>query len=58
VVLKDLKTLREDEGMNMKAEIAVLGASAWGTAIAKVIADKGKNVVLWRREQAVADAVN
>jgi glycerol-3-phosphate dehydrogenase (NAD(P)+) len=44
--------------MNMKAEIAVLGAGAWGTAIAKVIADKGKDVVLWCREQAVADAVN
>jgi glycerol-3-phosphate dehydrogenase (NAD(P)+) len=44
--------------MNMNAEIAVLGAGAWGTAIAKVIADKGKDVVLWCREQAVADAVN
>jgi glycerol-3-phosphate dehydrogenase (NAD(P)+) len=44
--------------MNMNAEIAVLGAGAWGTAIAKVIAGKGKDVVLWCREQAVADAVN
>jgi glycerol-3-phosphate dehydrogenase (NAD(P)+) len=44
--------------MNMNAEIAVLGAGAWGTAIAKVIADKGKDVVLWCREQTVADAVN
>jgi glycerol-3-phosphate dehydrogenase (NAD(P)+) len=44
--------------MNMNAEIAVLGAGAWGTAIAKVIAGKGKDVVLWCREQAVADVVN
>jgi glycerol-3-phosphate dehydrogenase (NAD(P)+) len=44
--------------MELKAEIAVLGAGAWGTAIAKVIADKGKDVVLWCREQAVADDVN
>jgi glycerol-3-phosphate dehydrogenase (NAD(P)+) len=44
--------------MNMNAEIAVLGAGAWGTAIAKVIADKGKDVVLWCREQTVADAVD
>jgi glycerol-3-phosphate dehydrogenase (NAD(P)+) len=40
------------------AEIAVLGAGAWGTTIAKVIAEKGKNVVLWCREQAIAEAVN
>jgi glycerol-3-phosphate dehydrogenase (NAD(P)+) len=46
------------EAWDMNAEIAVLGAGAWGTAIAKVIAGKGKDVVLWCREQAVADAVN
>jgi glycerol-3-phosphate dehydrogenase len=28
----------------MNSAIAVLGAGAWGTAIAKVIADKGKAV--------------
>jgi glycerol-3-phosphate dehydrogenase (NAD(P)+) len=42
----------------MKADIAVLGAGAWGTAIAKVIADKGKDLVLWCREEDVADSIN
>jgi glycerol-3-phosphate dehydrogenase (NAD(P)+) len=44
--------------MNMNAGVAVLGAGAWGTAIAKVIADKGKDVILWCRKEAVAEAVN
>jgi glycerol-3-phosphate dehydrogenase (NAD(P)+) len=42
----------------LPAEIAVLGAGAWGTAIAKVIADKGRDVVLWCRERSAADAIN
>jgi glycerol-3-phosphate dehydrogenase (NAD(P)+) len=44
--------------MNMNAGIAVLGAGAWGTAIAKVIADKGKDVILWCHQEAVAETVN
>src|SRR6266851_8031557 len=28
---------------------AVLGAGAWGTALAKVLSDKGERVVLWTR---------
>jgi glycerol-3-phosphate dehydrogenase (NAD(P)+) len=42
----------------MKAQIAVLGAGAWGTAVAKVIADKGKEVIIWGREEDVKEDIN
>jgi glycerol-3-phosphate dehydrogenase (NAD(P)+) len=42
----------------MDAQIAVLGAGAWGTAIAKVIAEKGKSVVIWSFEEATRDDIN
>jgi len=42
----------------MNSEIAVLGAGAWGTAIAKVIAEKKKEVVLWSHEESVRDDIN
>jgi glycerol-3-phosphate dehydrogenase (NAD(P)+) len=31
----------------MRSRIAVIGAGGWGTALAKVLADKGENVALW-----------
>src|SRR5512143_2818658 len=31
----------------MAREIGVVGAGAWGTALAKVLADKGERVTLW-----------
>ena len=42
----------------MEAQIAVLGAGAWGTAIAKVIAEKGKDVLVWSFEETVRDDIN
>jgi len=42
----------------MSCQIAVLGAGAWGTAIAKVIADKGNDVVIWSFEESVNDDIN
>jgi glycerol-3-phosphate dehydrogenase (NAD(P)+) len=42
----------------MDSQIAVLGAGAWGTAIAKVIADKGKEVILWSYEEETAGDIN
>jgi glycerol-3-phosphate dehydrogenase (NAD(P)+) len=38
--------------------IAVLGAGAWGTAVAKVIADKGSAVVIWSHELETAADIN
>jgi glycerol-3-phosphate dehydrogenase (NAD(P)+) len=37
---------------------AVMGAGAWGTALAKVLADAGNDVRLWTRRAEVADEVN
>jgi glycerol-3-phosphate dehydrogenase (NAD(P)+) len=42
----------------MNAQIAVLGAGAWGTAIAKVIAEKGNDAVIWSYEKEVNDDIN
>ncbi|MGD0524722.1 MAG: NAD(P)H-dependent glycerol-3-phosphate dehydrogenase [Polyangiaceae bacterium] len=48
----------------MTSKVAVLGAGAWGTALAKLLADKGAHapdasrVVLWSRRRELCDAVN
>jgi glycerol-3-phosphate dehydrogenase (NAD(P)+) len=39
-------------------EAAVMGAGAWGTALAKVLADAGNDVTLWSRRQELADEIN
>lgn len=38
-------------------KIAVIGGGSWGTALAKVLANKGEVVSLWAYEQAVVDAI-
>lgn len=38
--------------------VAVLGAGAWGTALAQVAAAAGREVTLWALEPEVAEAVN
>ncbi|MFW6412889.1 MAG: NAD(P)H-dependent glycerol-3-phosphate dehydrogenase [Oceanicaulis sp.] len=38
--------------------IAVIGAGAWGTALAQTAAAAGRDVTLWAREPEVAEAVN
>jgi glycerol-3-phosphate dehydrogenase (NAD(P)+) len=37
---------------------AVLGAGAWGTALAKVLSDKGERVSLWTFPPELADEIN
>lgn len=37
--------------------VSVLGAGAWGTTLAKLLADKGESVTLWCRESEVARGV-
>jgi glycerol-3-phosphate dehydrogenase (NAD(P)+) len=37
---------------------AVMGAGAWGTALAKVLAEAGSEVRLWARRAEVADEIN
>lgn len=36
---------------------AVLGAGAWGTAVAKVLADAGSETTIWARRESVAAAI-
>jgi glycerol-3-phosphate dehydrogenase (NAD(P)+) len=39
-------------------EAAVMGAGAWGAALAKVLADAGNDVTLWARRPELADEIN
>lgn len=41
----------------MGEEIAVIGAGSWGTALAKLLAEKGKRVLLWAYESEVARGI-
>src|SRR5271156_5320590 len=38
--------------------VAVMGAGAWGTALSKVLADAGGEVILWARRSDVAKQIN
>jgi glycerol-3-phosphate dehydrogenase (NAD(P)+) len=42
----------------MAAQTAVIGAGAWGTTLAKVIAEKGKDVIIWSFEEDTCDDIN
>lgn len=42
----------------MNERVAVLGAGAWGTAVAKVIADKGNETLMWALEEDVVEDIN
>ncbi|TMM50418.1 NAD(P)H-dependent glycerol-3-phosphate dehydrogenase [Qipengyuania marisflavi] len=45
--------------MNDKAAtIGVLGAGAWGTALAQMLASDGRKVLLWARETELVDEIN
>jgi glycerol-3-phosphate dehydrogenase (NAD(P)+) len=44
--------------MQTVKKLSVIGAGAWGTALAKHLSEKGLDVRLWAYEQAVVDAIN
>lgn len=38
--------------------ITILGSGSWGTALGKVLAEKGHRVILWGRNSSVVDSIN
>jgi glycerol-3-phosphate dehydrogenase (NAD(P)+) len=42
----------------MMAAIGVIGAGAWGTALAQVLASDGSEVLLWAREPELVEEIN
>ncbi len=45
-------------GKAFNPRIGVIGAGAWGTAIAKILADKGLAVEIWCYEKELAEEIN
>lgn len=45
-------------GSKTDAKIGVVGAGAWGTALAQVLSDGQDELLLWAREDAVVDQIN
>ncbi|MEL1250904.1 NAD(P)H-dependent glycerol-3-phosphate dehydrogenase [Aurantiacibacter gilvus] len=41
-----------------KSAIGVVGAGAWGTALAQMLASDGREVLLWALEDGLAEAIN
>lgn len=44
--------------MTIEVALGVIGAGAWGTALAQMLAGDGRNVLLWAYEPEVAEAIN
>ena len=42
----------------MSKKILVVGAGAWGTAIANVLSKKNNNVYLWARDKNLSNQIN
>lgn len=42
----------------MNTRVAVIGAGAWGTAVAKIVADKGHDVSIWSYEAETVEDIN
>ncbi len=40
------------------AKIGIIGAGAWGTALAQVMTEAGREVILWAREPEVSESIN
>ncbi|MFO0680070.1 MAG: NAD(P)H-dependent glycerol-3-phosphate dehydrogenase [Polyangiaceae bacterium] len=46
------------DGGIVLGKVTVLGAGAWGTAIAKTLADRGHDVALWARNTSLTESIN
>ena len=48
---------RNDQGAEPYQHIGILGAGAWGTALAVVAARAGRSVILWARDPTLAESM-
>ena len=48
----------ETDGTKKTQKIGIIGAGAWGSAIAKVLADKGYQVEIWCYEPEIVAQIN
>jgi glycerol-3-phosphate dehydrogenase (NAD(P)+) len=44
--------------MTRRAQVGVIGAGAWGTALAQALASDGSDVVIWAREPELVAEIN
>ena len=44
--------------MRKKKVIGILGAGAWGTALAHLMSDNGHEVLIWAYEKEVVESIN
>ncbi|MGV2496994.1 NAD(P)H-dependent glycerol-3-phosphate dehydrogenase [Pelagerythrobacter aerophilus] len=44
--------------MSGQTPVGVIGAGAWGTALAQMLASDGRDVLLWAREAALVEEIN
>ena len=44
--------------MTPRAQVGIIGAGAWGTALAQALASDGSNVVIWARETELVGEIN
>jgi glycerol-3-phosphate dehydrogenase (NAD(P)+) len=49
---------KSSKSTNVYGSIGVIGAGAWGTALALVCALAGRKTLLWARDSALADSIN
>ena len=42
----------------MSAKVGVVGAGAWGTALAQMLASDGRDVLIWALEPDVVEDIN
>ncbi len=53
----ELEMVESQNPIHQVARVAVVGAGAWGTALAKVLAEKGLSVRLWAYESEVVQSI-
>lgn len=53
-----MTSVRDDQGMQGEPSVVVVGAGAWGTALATLLAGQGTPTLMWAREPEVVEAIN